>query len=313
MGSGEDAPRIEIDAPETQPENESKPNEKNSRCRKLSEKIAQFDQLPDSADFTISGVDCEYKVHSSVICARSRFFERAVKGRFVEATAKKIHLPEEDADTLELLISILYGFESSYSADLWPEGYEDIRGLLDGVDRTTHYTIPTEPSTTDIEGSSDSLRTNTGLRLLRLYGLIDRFDIFWLQAWAKCIVLLWAGVNTRSANFIEVVREVYQCETGNYRELVDGIFALIVDNVDSLIDNEDFYEMVAENGELGAELLRRILLTNRVAHAALNMRSSLTTLQNIGGNESAYGRVKLQLLIHHKLAEFPGLSKKPLD
>ncbi|EEQ89716.2 uncharacterized protein BDCG_04836 [Blastomyces dermatitidis ER-3] len=157
MDSKENAPRIKIVAPETQPENDNNADEKNSR-------------------------DCEYKVHSSVICSQSRFFERAVRGRFAEATTKRIHLPEVDADSLELLISIIYGFESTYSAELWPEGYEDIRGLLDGVDQTNHYTIPTEPSIIDFEGSSDSSQENTGLRLLRLYSLLDRFDIFWLQA-----------------------------------------------------------------------------------------------------------------------------------
>ncbi|KLJ08108.1 hypothetical protein EMPG_16451 [Blastomyces silverae] len=315
MGSEENAHRIKIDAPETQPENESKADEKekNPRGHKLAERIAQLGQPPESLDFTISGVDCEYKVHSSVICSRSRFFERAVKGRFVEATAKRLHLPEEDADSLELLISILYGFESTYSAELWPEGYEDIRGYLNGVDQTNHYIIPTEPSTIDIEGSSDSPQENTGLRLLRLYALIDRFDIFWLQRWAKNIVLLWAKANTRSPSFIEVIQAVYRCETGNYTELVDGIFALVVDNVDLLIDNEDFYEVVVENGELGAELLRHIILTNRIADSALDMHSSLMKLHNIGGKKLVNERVKLQLRTHHMLAEFSGLAKASLE
>ncbi|OJD22764.1 hypothetical protein ACJ73_05889 [Blastomyces percursus] len=255
----------QVDAPETQPENENKADEKkNSRGRKLAERIAQLDQPPESLDFTKSDIDCEYKVHSSVICSRSWFFERAVRGRFAEATAKRAHLLEEDADSLELLISILYGFESTYSAELWPEGYEDIRGLLDGIDQTNHYTLPTEPSTTiDIEGSSDIPQENTGLRLLRLYSLLDR----------PCV--------------IEVIQAVYRCETGNYTELVHRIFALVLDNVDLLMDNEDFYEMVVENGELGAKLLRHILLTNRIANSALGMHSSLTNLQDIWRNQIA--------------------------
>lgn len=72
-----------MDNPEAPPGIESKAEEEISRHRKLVERIAQFDEPPENLDFTISGKDCEYKVHSSVICSRSRFFDRAVKGRFV--------------------------------------------------------------------------------------------------------------------------------------------------------------------------------------------------------------------------------------
>lgn len=71
------------DPPEAQAENESKADEKDSHRRKLAKRISQLEGAPESLDFTISGIDCEYKVHSRVICARSRFFERAVKGKFV--------------------------------------------------------------------------------------------------------------------------------------------------------------------------------------------------------------------------------------
>ncbi|EGC44195.1 conserved hypothetical protein [Histoplasma capsulatum var. duboisii H88] len=284
-----------MDNPEAPPGIESKGEEEISRHRKLVERIAQFDEPPENLDFTISGKDCEYKVHSSVICSRSRFFDRAVKGRFVESTSKRIHLPEEDADTLELLISILYGFESSYSAELWPEAHADIKILLDGIDQSTQRIIPPEASTLAIEGALDSPKKNTGLRLLRLYALVDRFDIFWLQEWAKEMVLLWVKTNPRSDSFVEVIRAVYRCETGNYSEFVDEIFALVLDNVDILIENDEFYEVVAENGELGAELLRHVLSTNKIVHSALDMNSSLTELQSIGGEN---------------LAEFPGLARR---
>ncbi|KAG5288854.1 BTB/POZ domain-containing protein [Histoplasma capsulatum G186AR] len=298
-----------MDNPEAPPGIESKAEEEISRHRKLVERIAQFDEPPENLDFTISGKDCEYKVHSSVICSRSRFFDRAVKGRFVESTSKRIHLPEEDADTLELLISILYGFESSYSAELWPEAHADIKILLDGIDQSTQRIIPPEASTLAIEGALDTPKKNTGLRLLRLYALVDRFDIFWLQEWAKEMVLLWVKTNPRSDSFVEVIRAVYRCETGNYSEFVDEIFALVLDNVDILIENDEFYEVVAENGELGAELLRHVLSTNKIVHSALDMNSSLTELQSIGGEKLVYETAKLQLKIHHSLAEFPGLAR----
>ncbi|KKZ62459.1 hypothetical protein EMCG_03122 [[Emmonsia] crescens] len=280
------------DPPEARAENESKADEK------------------DSHHFTISGMDCEYKVHSRVICARSRFFERAVKGKFVESTSKRIHLPEEDADTIELLISILYGFESSYSAELWPEAQKDVKWLLDGTDHPNSRIITSNPSIVEIEGYSDTPQQNTGLRLLRLYALVDQFDIFWLQAWAKEIVLIWARANVRRGSFVEAIREVYRCETGNYSELVDEISAIVMDNVDVLTKNDDFYEVVAENGELGAELLRHVVLTNRIVHSALDIHSSLAMLQNIGGKKLVYETAKLQLRIHHSLTEFPGLVRK---
>lgn len=182
--------------------------------------------------------------------------------------------------------------------------------MLDGIDQSTQRIIPPEASTLAIEGALDSPKKNTGLRLLRLYALVDRFDIFWLQEWAKEMVLLWVKTNPRSDSFVEVIRAVYRCETGNYSEFVDEIFALVLDNVDILIENDEFYEVVAENGELGAELLRHVLSTNKIVHSALDMNSSLTELQSIGGEKLVYETAKLQLKIHHSLAEFPGLARR---
>ncbi|OJD18498.1 hypothetical protein AJ78_01487 [Emergomyces pasteurianus Ep9510] len=307
MDNGAKEPRVII-APEEGPATHA--DGKYARHRKLAERLSQYEGVPESSDFTISGIDCEYNVHSRIICARSRFFDRAVNGRFAESTSKRIHLPEEDAESLELLISILYGFESSYSAELWPEAHEDIKRLLVGIDQPNSHIVTSSSSTIEMGSCSKPPPHNSGLGLLRLYALVDQFDIFWLQAWAKEIVLLWARANVRRDNFVEVVQEVYQRETGNYSDLVGGISAIIIDNVDVLIENDDFYEVVAENGELGAELLRHVILTNRVVHSALEMRSSLAKLQNIGGNKLVYERAKLQLRIHHSLAEFPGLVKR---
>ncbi|OAX79201.1 hypothetical protein ACJ72_06479 [Emergomyces africanus] len=301
---------VSEDAPKVQAKNQYEADGKDSRHCKLAERLSQFGGVPEGPDFTISGIDCEYNVHSKFICSRSRFFDRAVNGRFAESTSKRIHLPEEDTDTLELLISILYGFESSYSSELWPEANEDIRTLLDGIDQSNSHIIAPNTSRIEIEGCSEAPSQNRGLGLLHLYALVDKFDIFWLQAWAKQIVLFWARTNVRRDNFVEVVREIYRHETGNYSDIVDGILAIVMDNVEVLIENDDFYELVAENGELGAELLRQVMHTNRFVRSALEMHTSLAKLQHIGGNGLVFERAKLQLRIHHRLARFPGLVKK---
>ncbi|EEH34294.1 hypothetical protein PAAG_05343 [Paracoccidioides lutzii Pb01] len=183
--------RIESDAaPEAQPKTASKVK-KDSRGLTLAERVEQLEGVPERPDFKISAMDCEYNVHSRIICARSRFFEKAVKGNFAESRSKRIHLPEEDMDSLELLISILYGFEISYYVELWTEAQEDSNGSTDRIDKSESCVVTPKHSLTENNKCPGVPQRSAGLRLLRLYALVDQFDIFWLQSWAKETVLIW--------------------------------------------------------------------------------------------------------------------------
>ncbi|ODH53333.1 hypothetical protein GX48_00529 [Paracoccidioides brasiliensis] len=292
--------RIESDAaPEAQPKTASKV-EKDSHGLTLTERVEQLEDVSERPDFTISAIDCEYNVHSRIICARSRFFEKAVNGNFAESRSKRIHLPEEEMDSLELLISILYGFEISYFVELWTEAQDDSNGSTDGIDKSESRIATPKHSLMENNKCPDVPRQSAGLRLLRFYAL----------SWAKETVLIWTKTNVHRGSIIEVIRDIYRCESGNYTELMDGISAIIMDNVDILVDHDGFYDVVAENGELGAELLRYVILTNKIVMSAMCIHSSLEKLHNIGGQKLVYEAARLKLKIHHRLEKFPGLSSR---
>jgi hypothetical protein len=51
----------------------------------------------------------EFVVHKDILCACSRFFERAFDGGFVEGKLQELRLPEEQAELFAVFIDWLYG------------------------------------------------------------------------------------------------------------------------------------------------------------------------------------------------------------
>jgi hypothetical protein len=50
----------------------------------------------------------KFTLHKKLLCDRRKYFSKAFRGRFQEAQSGKMHLPEDDPDTVFDLVDYLY-------------------------------------------------------------------------------------------------------------------------------------------------------------------------------------------------------------
>ncbi|KAK2742619.1 hypothetical protein FQN55_007738 [Onygenales sp. PD_40] len=264
---------------------------------------ARVASVEEPLDFTISGINCEFQVHTSIICKSSRFFHKAVAGEFKESLSKRVHLPEEDVSTVELLVSILYGVEQSYWSELWIKVNCDVANSTSNTTMASAAVESLEPVMA-ADGQSPRIpQRDFGVRILRIYGLVDRYDITWLQSWARAEVLRWARTNARNDGFIEVVWEIFRCETGYYYDLIDEVSLILMENVDSWVDNSMFQQLMEECGDFALEVFRYIGQRDKLIEMSSSMYTSLEELQKIGGTQMVHEAVNRMWRINRSVEE----------
>ncbi|KAK2813728.1 hypothetical protein FQN50_000126 [Emmonsiellopsis sp. PD_5] len=290
------------------PRNNPKPPGRNERGGNRNEEgddtlAARLASVEEPPDFTISGINCEFQVHTSIICERSRFFHKAAGGKFKESLSKRVRLPEEDASTVELLVSILYGVEPSYWSELWIKVNCDVANSTSNTNIASASGQTLKPAMA-ADGQRPRIpQREFGVRILRIYSLIDRYDIAWLQSWARVEVLRWARTNARNDGFIEVVWEIFRCETGYYYGLIDEISLILMENVDFWVDNNVFQQLMEEYGDFALEVFRYILLRDKVIELSSSMHTSLEELQGIGGTHMVHEAVHRRWRINRSVEE----------
>lgn len=62
----------------------------------------------------------EFAIHNTLLCAASRFFERALEGTFIEGQTQEVKLPEEHPEVFAFLVDWLYigGYDHAYPSVL---------------------------------------------------------------------------------------------------------------------------------------------------------------------------------------------------
>ncbi|KAF2279791.1 uncharacterized protein EI97DRAFT_482573 [Westerdykella ornata] len=76
--------------------------------QKALESLKKLLQSGDFSDLVVTCGEDEYKVHKAIVCPRSTFFASAVQFSGKEAQEGKINLPEDEPETIKLLMQYLY-------------------------------------------------------------------------------------------------------------------------------------------------------------------------------------------------------------
>ncbi|KAK3901776.1 BTB/POZ protein [Staphylotrichum tortipilum] len=138
---------------------------------------AGLSALLGSEKFSDMSIRCggrEFKAHRAIVCAQSRFFDRALTGGFTEAATGVVDLPEDDPAVLERFLQFLYtgtytdvaGSASGPPSDACKLSPEEVQDQLDrgpGV----HTVCPAdeesdaEPPDYNEEGGSEAELSDT--------------------------------------------------------------------------------------------------------------------------------------------------------
>ncbi|KAL1999358.1 hypothetical protein VTN02DRAFT_4640 [Thermoascus thermophilus] len=213
--------------------------------------VGQLLESGQYSDFTIICGDREFRVHQAIVCPQSKIFERACTGKFVEASTKTMTLVQEDPAIIALMIDYLY-----------THSYKDTDDEEDDWD----FSDTLKPQ--DDEKKEEPARVPT---CVRLYAVADKYMIPSLKSAARDRFAAWAVEHWSTPSFLLAVREIYENETGNYVELRDVAVRPMVARADDLFLKEEFVDLLRDFGELGTELLRRVLDKNRIARRGLEV------------------------------------------
>lgn len=234
------------------------------------------------SDLTILCQGRRFLVHRAILCPSSPFFDAVCNGAFKEASSRIIELEEDDPDTLERMISFVYtnDYQEKDHGNLdldklgisydQPDTNRDKRDLA--VTEEQHASPePAENSPTgDI---SDRQRCDPALvSNMRVYAIADKYDIPCLKELAKQRFCTWARSEWARPDFPAIVRVVFESTPSSDRGLRDIIIALVAAHGDIFIKNADFRRLIQDVGELGLELLDKVLELHSTEMTTLRYR-----------------------------------------
>ncbi|PGH13082.1 hypothetical protein AJ80_06454 [Polytolypa hystricis UAMH7299] len=276
--------------------------EKESTARlSLTELLAK---IAEPTDFTICCAGREYKVHSKVLTIRSRYFERVLKGKFLESQTRKIELVDEDPEAAELLISFIYGVISAYHWNprqtlKWDPTRLTFAGLKE-IPKSRSYKWNFVYDMLDRVWDTPPL---PGLKILHQYALIDKFDLFFLRKWAIMQVIYWFAISPCNDKLVDMLREIYEGTTGNYTILRDNVLWVLKKKVHLWMDNDRFFEFLREDADLLAELFKWVVKRERTVEKAIEVEVLAEELEIIWGTDSITFAVEKKLHLHGEMRE----------
>ncbi|KAI9765219.1 MAG: hypothetical protein M1840_007711 [Geoglossum simile] len=194
------------------------------------------------SDLTITCGDNTFKVHRSVICPRSRFFEAACDNEFKEGRTGEVALVDDDPTTVKRMISYLYTLD-----------YEN-EGNLE-VEVAASFPIPGESVEADtltlVDAQDDEPEEKPAhFSDVRVYAIADKYGIIELKQLAKRRFERWAGQNWSHKDFPVIVREVFKSTPSSDRGLRDIVCRVSADNVKELVEKKQA-EYLKEIGDIG--------------------------------------------------------------
>ncbi|KAF5989214.1 speckle-type POZ [Fusarium coicis] len=217
-----------------------------------------------------------HKVHKAIICPRSTFFTAACNGNFKEGLESMINLPDDDPTVVREMIYYLYnldlvGYEfipadgNFIEEDLSDTEYDDqtMRRLQRQHHRFVEHGFVGKRR---VKGLVPKLGVHIGppknLPLFaKVYAIGEKYGIPGLKAIAlsKFETLAKAYANTN--DFRIAAEEVYTSTIDQDRGMRDIVVNTMEENIALL--NDEGFEALAKNTELGHDLLMKIASTHR--------------------------------------------------
>jgi hypothetical protein len=120
---------------------------------------------------------------------------------------------------------------------------------------------------------------------LRVYAIADKYLILPLKDLAHIRFTKWAAHHWSSPRFVSAAREIFDGETGNYSGLHEAVISVLAQHADRLLFgndssdgnqhnntyNDGVGQLMREYGDIGVEVLRRVLERNRIAQRGLEV------------------------------------------
>ena len=155
-----------------------------------------------------------------------------------EAASSRIDLPEDDVDTITLVLTFCY--------------LQDYSALNERV--TSSFSLPlssTEPTT---DPSSVTIARNH----LRVYIAADKFNIEKLKHVARCNLIDWAYAHWPSASFPSLVQDIWCSVPPNEKDLRDRITAIVAANIQHFMARSDGKNVLINNAESAVAVLKLV-------------------------------------------------------
>ncbi|KAM3416655.1 hypothetical protein BST61_g8246 [Cercospora zeina] len=151
-----------------------------------------------------------WKVHRNIVCSQCTIFEKAVDGRFVEATAGVITLPDDDEYAVQALLEYYYcgGYQ-----------YQEMINLAGGVE------------------------TNPWSRLafaVVVHTIADKYDALPLVELANAEFRELLPKEWRSRDFVEAVETIYAGSPSTKPEMRYRAVDILINNYNKFKDGEAF-------------------------------------------------------------------------